>query len=131
MHKTKTRGGKSVEETKALDRLKALSDAIDDDLKDSVEDVVVAAGKYVSAVTTMECMARNYAGRTGTDRREAVEQSDKARTIAHNSFISAVDLANRIAASEGLPPIYTGGPERREYGDFALEIVDEIFKERT
>lgn len=118
-------------EAKILERLKELSDAVDDDLKDSVEDVVVAAGKYVSAVTTMECTARNFAGRTGADKREVVEQTDKARTIAHNSFISAVDLANRIANSQGMAPIYTGGSERRKYGDFALQIVDEIFKERT
>lgn len=113
-----------------LEKLKMLSDKVDGDLKECIEDVVVSAGKYVAAVTVMECASRNYAGRTGTEKREEVERTDKARTVAHNAFISAVDIVNRIAERNGVDPIYAGGPERRQYGDFAFEIVKEIFLER-
>ena len=114
-----------------LEKLADLSARVDDDLKEEVENVVLAAGRYVQAVTRMEVTARNLAGRSLADKRDEVARTDKERTVAHNAFIDAVDMANRLAATCGMEPIYTGGPERRCYGDFAMAIVEEIFTARV
>lgn len=92
--------------------------------------IVINAGKYVAAVTEMECSVRNMQGLKGQDYRDRVSQTDTARTRAHNAFIDAVNLANRLAESVNAEKIYTGSSERRAYGDFAFAIVKEIFESR-
>jgi len=50
------------------------------------------------------------------------------RLISEN--LSAVDIVNRICAMHNQPALYTGSERRREYGDFALALVTEIFANR-
>ena len=106
-----------------IERIEKLASAVDVDMQEDVESVVINAGKYVAAVTEMECSVRNMQGLKGQHYRDRVSQTDTARTRAHNAF-------NRLAESVNAEKIYTGSSERRAYGDFAFAIVKEIFESR-
>lgn len=95
-----------------------------------IEKMVLAAGDYVRIVIQMKTKSLNYAGRTGEELRSAVQESDRERSSCHNALISCVDIANRICSAHNQPPIYTGSSARREYGDFAIALVSEIFSVR-
>lgn len=42
-----------------IEKIKQLAGAVDTDLQEEVESVIINAGKYVAAVTTMECASLN------------------------------------------------------------------------
>lgn len=88
------------------------------------------AADYVRAVAIMEVAAANVADLDPDEFKEERESTDRARSAAHNAFISSVDAVNGICDAHGVPRIYTGGTVRREYGDFAMELVAEIFAQR-
>ena len=47
-----------------------------------------------------------------------------------DALIATVNSVNSFCDSHGVPHIYTGGTERRAYGDFAMELVADIFEKR-
>ena len=89
------------------------------------------AAEYVRAVVAMEVVAARVAGFDDEEFRFERESTDRARSRAHDSFISSVNTVNSICDAHGVQRIYTGGEARRAYGDFALELVSEIFSHRT
>lgn len=121
---------RTARETMDAEDFRRRVQTLDMNMQEDVESVVINAGKYVAAVTEMECSVRNMQGLKGQDYRDRVSQTDTARTRAHNAFIDAVNLANRLAESVNAEKIYTGSSERRAYGDFAFAIVKEIFESR-
>ena len=84
------------------------------------------ARNYVSAVCEMELERR-----APTRGREKFADLDRRRSICHDSLISSVDSCNRACVRAGAPSIYTGGTERRDYGDYALQLVEALFDERV
>ena len=88
------------------------------------------AADYVRAVAIMEVAAANVADLDPDEFKEERESTDRARSAAHNAFISSVDAVNKIFDTHGIPRIYTGGTERRAYGDFAMELIADIFEKR-
>ena len=88
------------------------------------------AADYVRSVVAMEVVAVRVADLDPEDFREERESTDRTRSNDHNAFISSVDAVNGICDAHGVPRIYTGGTARREYGDFAMELVAEIFAQR-
>lgn len=98
--------------------------------RELVEEMIHSAADYVKAVVTMETAAYNVLGLEGSHFREVRESTDRSRTIAHDDFITRVNVVNKLCAIYGVPPLYTGGAARRDYGSFALEIVSEIFINR-
>lgn len=109
----------------------ALSAHCNDTERRMIEEMIVGAADYVHAVTVMETKVANYFGRSGDDKSEAVATADSWRTGRHESLMTKVNIVNRICANHGMEPIYTGGSHRRQYGDFALELVTEIFVGRS
>ena len=114
-----------------LTAISALTRVCDADERELIEEMVFNAADYVQVVTTMETKRANYAGRQGADLREVVTTADSARSKIHNSLIARVNAVNRICAAHGMPLIYTGDEQRRHYGDFAIELVNEIFAVRV
>ncbi len=60
---------------------------------------------------------------------------DKSRTTNHNSVLGNVNLLNRLANMNNLPPVYDGivshdRPYRREVANAVLEYVEKIVKSR-
>ena len=92
--------------------------------------MITQAGEYVRAVVVMETTTINIKGLDGEEWRDARESTDRSRSSAHDAFISSVNIANRICDKYGVAHIYTGGEDRRCYGDFAMEIVVDIFENR-
>lgn len=113
-----------------LEKIRVLGRKVSSDDTDLVEDVVKSAQEYVAVVAEMGVIEMNLTYEPGESQRERIQNIDKKRTIIHNKFIDAVNIANRLAESVDAEPIYTGGSARREYGDFAFEIVKELFETR-
>lgn len=88
------------------------------------------AADYVRAVAIMETVAARVEDFEPEEFRAEREATDRTRTNEHNAFISSVDAVNRICDAHGVARIYKGSTARREYGDFALELVTDIFVNR-
>lgn len=95
-----------------------------------IEQMIHNAADYVRAVIIMETAASNIASLDADGTREAKQSTDRVRTIAHDAFISSVNIVNRICDKYELRRIYTDGGDRRDYGEFALRIVRDIFASR-
>ena len=113
-----------------MDQISALVAVCNEVERKFVEKMVLAAGDYVRIVIQMKAKSLNYAGRTGEELRAAVQESDRERSNCHNALISCVDIVNRICNAHNQSPIYTGSSARREYGEFAIALVAEIFSVR-
>ena len=88
------------------------------------------AADYMRSVVIMEVVATRVEELEPEEFREARESTDCTRSNDHTSFIASVDAVNKICDAHGVERIYTGGSVRREYGDFALELVSDVFINR-
>lgn len=88
------------------------------------------AADYVRSVVAMEVVAARVEDLDTEDFKDQRESTDRTRSNDHNAFISSVDAVNKICDAHGIPHIYTGGSNRRDYGDFAMELVSDIFAKR-
>ena len=88
------------------------------------------AADYVRSVVAMEVVAARVEDFDPDEFKEERESTDRTRSNNHNAFISSVDAVNKICDAHGVPRIYTGSTERRAYGDFAMELVADIFAKR-
>ncbi len=113
------------------EKLKMLVGICDELERELVEEMIFDAAAYVRQVVIMESTSANFAGREGERYRNAVEETDKRRSEVHNGLINSVNIVNRLCEKYELEPIYTGGEQRRFYGDFAIELVNEIFVNRA
>ena len=98
--------------------------------RELIEQMIHNAADYVRAVIVMETAVNNIANLDADEAREAKQSTDRARTIAHDAFISSVNIVNRICDKHEFRRIYTDGEDRRDYGEFAYRIVRDIFVSR-
>lgn len=67
----------------------------------------------------------------GQEYRDAIAQYDGNRHSAHERAISDVKVLNRLAAREGLSPVFTGDDtQRHQVADFCLELEEHLFQNR-
>ena len=67
----------------------------------------------------------------GQEYRDAIISYDGDRHSAHEKAIGDAKLVNRLAAREGLPPIFTGDEtQRHQIADFCLELDQYLFQNR-
>ena len=60
------------------------------------------------------------------------QEQDRRRHEAHEALIVKVNILNRLAGNHGAGKIYTGDEnDRYQIGDFACELVSDIFKNRA
>ena len=109
-------------------KLSALAAVCDADERELIEEMVLGAAAYIQIVTEMECKKLNLAGREGEEYRSTVSEADTRRTHLHDSFITQVNIVNRICETHGHDKIYDGTDDRRAYARFALMLVGDIFK---
>lgn len=62
-----------------------------------------------------------------------IEELDKSRTTYHNALLGNVNVLNRLAEKNTLPPFYDGKvsqdrPYRREVANGVLQYVEKIVK---
>jgi hypothetical protein len=114
-----------------MNRIKELIELCDGAERFRISMMLNNAADYVRAVVVMEVVAAGIVELDPDDFREERESVDRIRSNAHNAFISSVDSVNKICDAHGVPRIYAGGQNRREYGDFAMELVADIFAKRN
>ena len=67
----------------------------------------------------------------GQEYRDVIISYDGDRHSAHEKAIGDAKLVNRLAAREGLPPIFTGDEtQRHQIADFCLELDQYLFQNR-
>lgn len=98
-----------------------------------IENNMDSLNAYVTAVYAMEVQLQTLRFRLeGEEYRDAVMTIDRRRRNAHEAAIASCSVLNRIAAMEGVAPIYDGDlNDRYQVADFCIAIVEELFKGRT
>ena len=88
--------------------------------------------RYVDIVVTGETkLLLQGSSLDSQEYRDAITQYDGDRHSAHEKAIGDAKLVNRLAAREGLPPIFTGDDaQRHQVADFCLELDQYFFQNR-
>ena len=88
--------------------------------------------RYVDTVVTGETkLLLQGSNLDGQEYRDAITSYDGDRHSAHEKAIGDAKLINRLAAREGLPPIFTGDEtQRHQIADFCLELDQYLFQNR-
>ena len=101
-----------------------------------IERSITTFEEYHSEIFKMELWMKIYSSSVddGTYK-DNVSRLDKLRTVTHNSVLANVNLLNRLAEKNNLPPVYDGivseeRPYRREVANAVLEYVENIIKKR-
>ena len=99
---------------------------------DTVEKAMLAFHNYVKTVVDGEMkLLIQGSSLDGQEYRDAITQYDGDRHSAHEKAIGDAKLVNRLAAREGLPPIFTGDDtQRHQVADFCLELDQYFFQNR-
>ena len=99
---------------------------------DTVEKAMQAFHNYVNTVVDGEMkLLIQGSSLEGQEYRDAITQYDGDRHSAHEKAIGDAKLVNRLAAREGLPPIFTGDDtQRHQVADFCLEPDQYFFQNR-
>ena len=111
-------------------QINELTQVCSDAEKKLVQKMIWEAADYVQAVIRMVTTDHNVAGLDTQQWKADRQTTDKARTVAHDSLISMVNIVNRICARHEKPLIYQGSESRKEYGDFAIELVRAYYDRR-
>ena len=99
---------------------------------DTVEKAMQAFHNYINTVVDGEMkLLIQGSSLDGQEYRDAITQYDGGRHSAHEKAIGDAKLINRLAAREGLPPIFTGDEaQRHQIADFCLELDQYLFQNR-
>ena len=106
----------------------------DDKILKTIEQSITSFEEYHSAIFKMELWMKVFSNTvSGSEYQENVSLMDKSRTTNHNSVLGNVNLLNRLANMNNLPPVYDGivshdRPYRREVANAVLEYVEKIVK---
>lgn len=104
----------------------------DEDALDIIKAVIENAVAYVEKVTVLEgiLLTARYIS-SMDDYRSKVESADSDRSLAHNALINKITILNRLCEQNDLPKLYEGDLGiRRDIGEFAGELVNELFVTR-
>ncbi len=99
---------------------------------DTVEKAMQAFHNYINTVVDGEMkLLMQGSSLEGQEYRDAIAQYDGNRHSAHERAISDVKVLNRLAAREGLSPVFTGDEtQRHQIADFCLELDQYLFQNR-
>ena len=120
------------------DTITKLIDIYKDDEKilNVIERAISTFEEYHQAIFKMELWMKVFSKAiSGSEYQDNVTRLDKSRTTNHNSVLGNVNLLNRLAEKNNLPPVYDGivsqeRPYRREVANAVLEYVEQIIKNR-
>lgn len=120
------------------DTITKLIDIYKDDEKilSVIERAISTFEEYHQSIFKMEVWMKVFSKSiSGSEYQDNVTRLDKSRTTNHNSVLGNVNLLNRLAEKNNLPPVYDGivsqeRPYRREVANAVLEYVEQIIKNR-
>ena len=107
-----------------LDELIRMADASECDM---IELMLHCAADYICATIRKETAIRNIVGLKSNEAKSVVRLTDSACGTRMDALIATVNAVNSFCDAHGVPRIYTGSTERRAYGDYAMELVADIF----
>lgn len=120
-------------------RVESLIEAIESDKSEEkikvrkklmIKNLLESSLKYVHIVVIQGVEMQLDDGAGNRQRLQELASIDENRSRTHDSLISVLNAVNRMCAHYELAPIYQGKDNRRDIGDFALEIMEEYFRER-
>ena len=97
----------------------------------AIEQMLLRAAEYVQAVAALEVKTKNLSGLEPDQLIQVIEDAKRTSFVSLNGFIVHVEKVNRICQRHEKPLIYPGQDERKEYSDFALELVKNILEEQA
>ena len=110
----------------------------DADMLSLIDDCVTSFENYHNAVYKMETYKRLHGTniKNGEIYRDTISQLDRDRTISHNALIANVNILNRLAEMQQLPPLYDGivseeRPHRRVIANAIFEYIEKVINQRT
>ncbi|HEX3012332.1 MAG TPA: DUF3232 domain-containing protein [Syntrophomonadaceae bacterium] len=114
----------------AIEQDRSISAEIKERKKVHVISLVEKAVLYVEKVVKQSAQIQMTAGQQDRDTMETLAKMDASRSIAHDSFIAEINIVNRFCAEYSINAVYEGKNERRQQGDFALQLVTQYFCDR-
>lgn len=104
----------------------------------TIERCLISFEEYHSQIYKLEiCMKIFSNGNVDKDNYKIkIEELDKSRTTYHNALLGNVNVLNRLAEKNTLPPFYDGKvsqdrPYRREVANGVLQYVEKIVENRS
>lgn len=109
----------------------------DSEVLNIIYDSLKSFEEYHVAIYDMELWMHLYSYKSvdTEEYQSKVADMDRRRRMCHNSALSSVNILNRLALKENLPPVYEGivseeMPYRREVANAILEYAENIIKKR-
>lgn len=109
----------------------------DPELLEFFSDCLASFRAYQSAIVEMEGWMKLYRPKTlGVQAyQDRCTELDAARTRCHNAVLANIGALNRMAAAQGLEPVYDGTvsedqPYRRQVADAVLAYLHTLLTER-
>jgi len=97
-----------------------------------IHDFINDCGNYIEKVTAMEAAIATQRFRLEpADYRELIINLDRSRKLAHDALIAMVRVINRLCLAHEVTQVYEGPDERILIAEFAKEVVNNFFDERT
>lgn len=122
-----------INEETILSLLKIYKD--DEKILNTIQRCLISFEEYHSQIYKLEiCMKIFSNGNVDKDNYKIkIEELDKSRTTYHNALLGNVNVLNRLAEKNTLPPFYDGKvsqdrPYRREVANGVLQYVEKIVK---
>lgn len=110
----------------------------DSEMLEVIEDALESFEKYHQSIYTLEIKRKMFArgAMTSETYRSLIPELDSVRTRNHNKMLSGVNLLNRLAKQNNLPPFYDGEvseekPIRTWVADAVLEYVRQVIDDRV
>ena len=109
----------------------------DAEMLEMITDALDTFEKYHQAIYKLEIQRKLYTqgAMSAETYRVLIPELDGIRTRNHNTLLSEVNLLNRLAAQNSLPPFYDGPvseerPIRTHVADAVLAFVRRVIEER-
>ncbi|HPR94118.1 MAG TPA: DUF3232 domain-containing protein [Syntrophomonadaceae bacterium] len=90
-----------------------------------IEKLIKTAAKYIEIVANQVILIQG-----GEADARTLADVDTARSRTHDSLIAQINIINRLCEKYGVPYVYEGDDDRRSKGDFALQLINEYFRDR-
>jgi len=114
----------------AIENDQSISEELKDRQKIHVLLLIQKAAQYIGKVVEQGVQIQITEEQTDREIKEMLAGLDESRSRIHNSLIAQIQIVNRLCEKYGIEKVYQGGQERRQQGDFAMELVKQYFLNR-
>ena len=87
--------------------------------------------KYLDIVVNQVFVSQLLLHNDSLECRQELARMDEKRSRIHDSLIAQLGAVNRLCSKYEVEPLYEGSKDRREIGNFAMELIYEYFQARN